>query len=50
VNVARNTPGAVLWQRDFWDRVIRDDVEMNAIRRYIRENPAQYTWDRRESV
>jgi REP element-mobilizing transposase RayT len=39
VNLLRGTPGAILWQRDFWDRVVRDDVEMIRIRRYIRENP-----------
>ena len=31
------------WQRNFNDRIIRDDVEWNSIRRYIEENPEN--WD-----
>ena len=41
-NRLRGTPGAVLWQRDFWDRVIRNDDELSRVREYIRRNPAQY--------
>jgi REP-associated tyrosine transposase len=40
INRLRNTPGAVVWQRNFWERVIRDDAEMDRIRVYIRDNPA----------
>lgn len=32
-----------LWQRNYYERVIRDEEEMRAARQYIRENPA--TWD-----
>jgi REP element-mobilizing transposase RayT len=38
VNLLRNTPGAVVWQRDFWDHVVRDDVDLHRIREYIRDN------------
>jgi hypothetical protein len=28
------------WQRNYWDRVIRDDAEHERIAKYIRDNPA----------
>lgn len=43
VNRFRNTTGAILWQRNFWERVVRDDLEMNRIRNHIRQNAATYT-------
>jgi REP element-mobilizing transposase RayT len=30
-----------LWQRDYWERVIRDDRELEETRSYILENPAR---------
>jgi putative transposase len=42
VNDVRGTPGATLWQRSFWDRIIRNDAEMCHVRAYIRNNPARY--------
>lgn len=42
VNLLRHMPGAPLWQRDFWDRVIRDEFELARIREYIRGNAAAY--------
>jgi putative transposase len=30
-----------LWQRSYWDRVIRDDRELEETRNYILENPAR---------
>ena len=32
-----------LWQRNFYERVIRDEYEMNELRAYIRDNPTR--WD-----
>ncbi len=40
INGMRNTPGMKLWQRSFYDRVIRDEREWNDIRQYIAYNPA----------
>ena len=39
VNLLRKTPGATFWQRDFWERIVRDEAELNRVRRYIRNNP-----------
>ena len=31
-----------LWQRNFYERVIRDEYEMNEVRAYIRDNPSRW--------
>ncbi len=45
VNELRGTPGSIVWQRNFYDRVIRHDRELDAARRYVRENPAKWGLD-----
>jgi REP element-mobilizing transposase RayT len=34
-----------LWQRGFWDHVIRDEADLNRIRTYIQMNPARWQTD-----
>ena len=34
-----------LWQRDFHDHVIRDNEDLSAYRRYIRQNPRRWQMD-----
>lgn len=34
-----------LWQRNYWERIIRDDAELDLTREYIRNNPAQWELD-----
>jgi REP element-mobilizing transposase RayT len=41
INVLRNAPGAGVWQRGFWEHVVRDDADLARIRMYIRENAAR---------
>ena len=38
--------GDKLWQRDYWDDLITGDDEFEGWRRYIRENPANWSSDR----
>lgn len=38
--------GTRLWQRNYWDRVIRDDAEHERIAKYIRDNPMNWERDR----
>jgi REP element-mobilizing transposase RayT len=42
INRMRKTPGMPLWQRNYHERVIRNEREWNAIRQYIRDNPARW--------
>jgi putative transposase len=34
-----------LWQRSFYDHVIRNDVDLDRVRQYILENPAKWETD-----
>ena len=46
VNSARQTPGTPVWQRNYYERVIRDEDELARIREYIVNNPLQWQFDR----
>ncbi|MDD5090313.1 MAG: hypothetical protein PHQ23_05290 [Candidatus Wallbacteria bacterium] len=39
INKIRNVTGVKIWQRNFFERVIRNDSELDRIREYIRGNP-----------
>jgi len=45
INQLRQMPGEPVWQRNYYEHVIRDDDEMQRIRLYIAENPAQWALD-----
>ena len=46
INRVRRSPGRPVWQRGFYERIVRNDRELNAIRKYIRENPVRWAEDR----
>jgi len=41
INLIYNNPGNIIWQRSFYDRIIRNETELLSIRKYIQENPFQ---------
>lgn len=43
INILRDNPGGAVWQRNYHERVIRDDRELDNTRQYIADNPAK--WD-----
>jgi len=45
INQLRNTPGVPVWQRNYYERIIRDESELHAIRQYIADNPAKWEDD-----
>jgi len=45
INELRNTPGLPAWQRNYHERVIRNDGELYALRDYIQTNPARWEDD-----
>jgi putative transposase len=45
INELRGTPGAKLWQRNYYEHVIRDEDDLNRIRQYILDNPARWAKD-----
>jgi REP element-mobilizing transposase RayT len=46
VNAAENQRGAVLWQRNYYEHIIRNDLELKNIRWYILNNPRNWQLDR----
>lgn len=45
INLARGTPGEQVWQADFYERIIRNDIELDRFRGYIRSNPIRWEDD-----
>ena len=45
VNLLRGTQGDRIWQRNFYERVIRNETELDLIREYIVGNPAKWDTD-----
>ncbi|HET8760925.1 MAG TPA: transposase [Nitrospiria bacterium] len=39
-----------LWQRNYYEHIIRNEDSLNRIRQYILENPARWTFDRENPV
>lgn len=35
-----------LWQRNYWEHIIRNEMELSRIREYIHDNPTQWESDR----
>jgi REP element-mobilizing transposase RayT len=46
IDAARATPGAPVWQRGYYEHVIRNDGDLDRIREYIANNPARWQLDR----
>ncbi|MDD5090167.1 MAG: hypothetical protein PHQ23_04545 [Candidatus Wallbacteria bacterium] len=46
INAIRNTPGIPVWQRNYYDRIIRNELELKRIREYIANNPIDQDHDR----
>jgi putative transposase len=46
VNKEYFEPGMRLWQKNYYERIIRNERELNAIRQYIRDNPLYWEMDR----
>ena len=40
----RSVPSKI-WQRNYWDHIIRNELELNRIRQYILDNPMQWEQD-----
>jgi putative transposase len=45
VNLIRGTPGAEVWQRNYYEHVIRDEDELRRARQYILQNPLRWALD-----
>jgi putative transposase len=45
INEIRGTPSQKVWQRGYYERIIRNEVELDKLRQYIRDNPANWNTD-----
>jgi putative transposase len=45
INELRQTPGAPVWHRNYYDRIIRNERELDTVRLYIQENPRRWAED-----
>ena len=41
----RATSGVPVWQRNYYERIIRDEDELNRVRTYIHDNPSRWEED-----
>lgn len=46
INALRRTPGHQVWQRGYYEHIVRDHHELQRIQVYIRENPTRWAEDR----
>lgn len=45
INLIRNSPGEPVWQRNYWDHIIRNDESFDRIVDYINTNPTNWDQD-----
>jgi REP element-mobilizing transposase RayT len=45
LNLKRNTPSFAVWQRNYYEHIVRDEIDLNRIRGYIQHNPARWAED-----
>jgi putative transposase len=46
INDVRSSPGAKVWQRNYYERVVRNNLQLRRVRRYIASNPLRWELDR----
>jgi REP element-mobilizing transposase RayT len=46
INILRGTPHVPLWQRNYYEHVIRNEDDLHRIREYIQTNPLRWELDR----
>lgn len=46
INLQQGTSGQAVWQRDYFEHIIRNEKSFRAITEYIRKNPTQWSGDR----
>jgi putative transposase len=50
INELRGRPGAAIWQRNYYEHVIRDEEDLRRIREYIAHNPPSWEIDEENPV
>ena len=50
INQLHRTPGATVWQRNYYEHIIRNDTALNRLRQYITDNPARWADDQENPI
>jgi REP element-mobilizing transposase RayT len=45
LNDLRHTPGTSVWQRNYYEHIVRNDIDLDQTRQYIANNPAKWDLD-----
>jgi len=45
INQTLNSVGTPVWQRNYYEHIVRSDGELGAIQQYIQNNPLKWEWD-----
>ncbi|WP_017653546.1 transposase [Fortiea contorta] len=45
INTIRNAPGTAVWQRNYYEHIIRNQFSLEKIRQYIQNNPQSWNKD-----
>jgi REP element-mobilizing transposase RayT len=46
INEIRSTPGTPVWQRSYYEHVIRNEIDLEDVRQYIESNPFKWLEDK----
>jgi REP element-mobilizing transposase RayT len=46
INLLRGITAPPVWQRNYYEHIVRNETALNAIRQYIRQNPVKWALDR----
>jgi len=49
INIIKGTAGQSIWQRNYYEHIIRSEEELNKIRCYIINNPPKWEYDQENS-
>ncbi len=50
INEINKTSGIKLWQRNYYEHIIRNEIELKRIREYITNNPLKWEFDKENPV
>jgi REP element-mobilizing transposase RayT len=45
INTLRDNPGCPVWQRNYYEHVVRNETDLTNIRQYIANNPLKWDLD-----
>ncbi|WP_207714389.1 transposase [Scytonema sp. UIC 10036] len=45
INIFRETPGTPVWQRNYYEHIIRNEISLQKIRDYVHTNPLSWNTD-----